>query len=107
MDLADIEGLDPCQKMDEYMTHELLLLALSPDLSPTVEPWTWRIMIPINFQAQVALRSHQDALNLAAFLAQRVCDGKLWAEPPLSMQIEPWATTVRQAVAAFDARPQS
>jgi len=78
-------------------THEFLLLALDNlDHTPVpTDPSTWAFLRPFNLVEQVILPSDNAARTLAAECVHRVVRGSLWAEPPLSGQVEPWRSFLR------------
>jgi|SRR5690348_13289293 hypothetical protein len=78
-------------------THELMLLALDPECRPVaMNVDTWRYLRPFNVVEQFSVKTDEDALDLLADAARAVLNGELWAEPPLSNQVEPWRQWVRK-----------
>lgn len=101
--LRAIEGQqhDPIVR-SEGATHEFLLYACEPDSNPRPDDLsTWHALRPLNLEHQVRLTSDEDAADLARLAAQAVCRGLLWAEPPLSGQTEPWASTLNHTAAHY------
>lgn len=81
-------------------THELMVVALDPDRGPNPEDTeTWGYLRPTNVVEQLELPDDDAASQLAHLSAQAVVDGVLWAEPPLSGQVEPWRTSMIQSAA--------
>lgn len=84
-------------------THEVLLFALDPDgkngLALSTDPDSWGILTPLNLVYQVHLDSDAAAREMLCMCAQAIVNGALWAEPPLSGQIEPWRTVLLQTSA--------
>jgi hypothetical protein len=50
---------------------------------------------PYNLQEQIIMPSDEAAINLLKHAVDQVVDGNLWAEPPLSHQVEPWRSWLR------------
>jgi hypothetical protein len=91
--LRDIENVPPAHIRVPRATHELILIALDPDRHPQpTKLSSWHPLRPLNVQEQIQLPSDQAAHELADKAAQAVVQGLLWAEPPLSGQVEPWRT---------------
>lgn len=83
-----------------HATHEVMLIALDPRLKPDpVRPRTWRHLTPVNLEEQVELPDDAEAVTLLRLCARQVVDGYLWAEPPLSAQVEPWRTVLIKSAA--------
>lgn len=83
-----------------HATHELMVVALDPEPEPNPEDTkTWRYLRPTNVVEQVQLPDDQAAVHLLHHAAQAVVSGVLWAEPPLSGQVEPWRTSVLKTAA--------
>lgn len=81
-------------------THEVLLVALDPRGRPRPErPRSWQFLRPVNLTEQVQLPDDEAAVDLVRTCAEAVVDGVLWAEPPLSGQLEPWRTMLIQTAA--------
>jgi hypothetical protein len=77
--------------LEEGVSHEFVLLALDPSKKP--EPTnhnTWDPLHPFNLVQQVKVHDDSAAANLLNLCAAGVANGQLWAEPPLSGQVEPW-----------------
>lgn len=93
-----------------HASHQLMLYALErgrvgssvarehADPSPD-DIGTWRMLVPINVCQQFEVESDHRAGLLAEMAARAVSAGVLWAEPPLSGQVEPWLTTIIQTSA--------
>lgn len=75
-------------------THELIIIALDPDKDPSPDPTTWHHLVPINLMEQFQVPTDADAVELLDASVRAVLDGELWAEPPLSGQVEPWRTVI-------------
>lgn len=81
-------------------THQVFLYALDPDKNPQMRDLkSWSALRPINFSMQLELPSDDKARELLGLAAQAICDGTLWAEPPLSGQREPWYTSLIRTAA--------
>lgn len=95
--LRPIQGVKPAVIARPGATHEIILVALDPQSNPIpsdVETWTH--LRPLNFVGQLTLPSDDQAKIVVETLAKAVIDGILWAEPPLSGQVEPWESQLRQ-----------
>lgn len=76
-------------------THELILYAVNPEPDPQPDdPRTWQALHPLNLVEQLQLPDDAAACGLLRQAAQAVVAGLLWAEPPLSGQVEPWRSTL-------------
>lgn len=98
--LRPIEGVKPADIRVPGATHEVLLLALDPNKKPQatkLKSWSW--LLPMNLCEQVELPDDKAAVVLLAQVAGAVVDGRLWAEPPLSGQKEPWRTVLVRTAA--------
>lgn len=88
-------------------THEFHLFALDPDPEPSVEdPSTWSRLLPANFIGQYVIagdpkHADQVAAEVCALAAEAITDGRLWAEPPLSGQTEPWHTALQTTISHY------
>jgi hypothetical protein len=72
-------------------THEFILAALDPEGGrDPLKPEDWRFLRPINLAEQVKYTSDAVASRALRGCARGIVDGALWAEPPLSGQVEPW-----------------
>lgn len=101
--LRDIEGVKPAHKRFPEATHEVLLMALDPDSNPgplNLESFS-HYLTPINLTQQVQLNDDEEAKDVLRMAARAVVDGRLWAEPPLSGQTEPWATVLKHTAEHF------
>jgi hypothetical protein len=97
-------GLPPPVVTLPGATHEVILYACDPRPQvgrmlrggrvTSVDPRSWRPLHPLNVVEQVHLPSDDAAAELVDLAARAVVDGRLWAEPPLSGQREPWHTTL-------------
>jgi len=98
--LRPIEGVRPAVVQVPGATHEAALAALSPDGHPTPDdPRSWHPLAPYNVMEQVVVPDDRSAVELLERAAQAVLDGVLWAEPPLSGQVEPWRTVLAKTAA--------
>jgi len=98
--LRPIPDAEPAQVRVPGATHELMLLAYNPEANPRADdPASWRHLVPGNVAEQVQLPDDAAAVRLARLAAQAVVDGVLWAEPPLSGQVEPWRTALIKTAA--------
>lgn len=104
--LRDIPGVRPAIVRVPHATHEIMLLALEPENQkwslPAPHPndqETWRFLRPINLSEQLQLPSDEAAVDLLHKCAEGVLAGVLWAEPPLSGQVEPWRTSLLKSAA--------
>lgn len=94
------DGLPEPKIAIPHATHELFLYAMDPDKNPTEEDKeTWFALRPVNFVIQLQLPSDDEAKILCTLAAQAVLDAKLWAEPMLSGQQEPWRRIMLQTAA--------
>lgn len=94
--LRPIDNVKPAIITRTGATHEILLTALNPACNPTpLNPEKWVSLRPINYVGQLILPSDGAAKSVLEDLALRVIEGRLWAEPPLSGQKEPWESHVR------------
>jgi hypothetical protein len=83
-----------------------MLIALEPEpkgrffnrRSPT-DPDAWTFLHPMNFVDQIEVPSDEAAGALLSKCVEAVLTGVLWAEPPLSGQVEPWRTTLIRTAA--------
>lgn len=85
-------------------THEIQLVALNPEkcvIPVMTDTATWEALIPYNLIEQVTLPDDASAATLLAQAAMAVVDGKVWAEPPLSGQVEPWRGLLQGTAAHF------
>lgn len=102
--LRPIAGVRPAYLRFPDATHEVLLVAYDPSLNPDpAVPSSWRMLRPFNLCEQVHLPDDRAARALLDSAAGRVVHGKLWAEPPLSGQHEPWYTYLRDSAAMLRA----
>jgi hypothetical protein len=93
--LRDIDGVPPANVRVLGATHEVLLLAFDPKHEPRADdPNTWVALRPINVCEQVTLPDDDAARELLTLAARAVVNGVLFAEPPLSVQGEPWRTSL-------------
>lgn len=89
--LRPMEGVRRARIRVPGATHEFMLLALDPHKNPEADrPESWVILHPINLTEQVTLANDAAAARLLDAAATEVVEGRLWAEPPLSGQREPW-----------------
>jgi hypothetical protein len=94
--LRPIEGVKPAIIRSPGATHEVMLFALNPKLNPSpTNAKSWQYLSPYNFLGQLKLPSDEEAKRGLEAMARDVANGRLWAEPPLSMQREPWETVLR------------
>lgn len=98
--LRALVGVKPAHIRVPGATHEVLLAAYNPEANPSItDRRTWQHLTPINLQEQIELPSDDEAVALARQCARAVVNGVLWAEPPLSGQVEPWRTTLIKTAA--------
>lgn len=99
--LRDVPGQTrPANIRIPHATHEILVAALDPDAHPTADDTTtWQFLLPINVSEQLELPDDAAAIDLLELAARAVLDGRLWAEPPLSGQVEPWRTALIKTAA--------
>ena len=94
MHLRPVDGHEAVIRVP-HATHEVMITALDPAPVPTPrDPSTWRHLRPINLQEQVQLPDDDTAVELLRLCAEQVVSGLLWAEAPLSGQVEPWRTSL-------------
>lgn len=78
-----------------HATHQMFIVALDPGALPTADDLTsWRFLHPINLAEQFQVFGDIAAIHLLEASVDAVLAGMLWAEPPLSGQVEPWASTI-------------
>ncbi len=101
--LRAIEGeSQPAVLRATGVTHEVVVVALDPSTEPVAhDPASWTPMHPLNVEHQVRLTSDNDAKELGRLCVEAICQGRLWAEPPLAGQQEPWTTTLDMTAAHF------
>lgn len=93
--LRPIEGESrPANIRIPHATHEVLLIALANEEPPEPDANTWQHLRPINLMEQVQLPDDEAAVELCRLVVEAVLAGTLWAEPPLSGQVEPWRTVL-------------
>jgi hypothetical protein len=98
--LRTIYGAPPAYRSSPGTTHEVLLVALLREVDPkATDPSSWKFIQPINLSHQVRLPSDDEARELGRMSAVAVVEGRLWAEPPLSGQTEPWASMLEATAA--------
>jgi len=104
--LRPIDGAQPAYVRWPAATHEVLLYALDPGRNPSpTDPSSWCPLLPLNVCEQLELPSDAAAVQLLELSVAAVLDGRLWAEPPLSGQAEPWQTTLLQTAAHLRGEP--
>lgn len=87
-------------------THEVLVYALDSTRNPSPsDPASWCPLLPLNVCEQLELPSDAAAAELLELAVAAVLAGKLWAEPPLSGQLEPWRTVLLQTAAHLRGEP--
>ncbi len=95
--LRAIDGVKPAHIREPHATHEFMMMALDPKCKPDpLHPDTWSFLRPHNLAEQVKLRDDSAAIMLLDQCATNIAEGRLWAEPPLSGQVEPWRSFLRQ-----------
>jgi len=101
--LRPIEGQTrPPVVTEAGATHEIIMYACDPELDPTPDDMeSWEPLRPLNLVAQFQVPDDEAARSLLRLTAQAVVEGRLWAEPPLSGQTEPWHTIISQTSAHF------
>lgn len=105
--LRPVDGI-PANVVVPGATHELLVVALNPERDPrAVDPDSWEYLLPPNVTEQVELPDDNAAKQLASHAAQAVVAGILWAEPPLSGQVEPWRTSLIKTAAHLRGEPHA
>ncbi|MGH9608066.1 MAG: hypothetical protein ACRD34_00195 [Bryobacteraceae bacterium] len=89
--LRPIEGgVEPVLSFPEA-THEFVVAALDPSHKPKAfAPESWYFLTPINLVYQVKLPNDATAVRILSLAVGEVVNGRMWAEPPLSGQEEPW-----------------
>lgn len=94
--LRPIEGqTKPATITLPHASHQLFIVALDPTEHPTADDLTsWRFLHPINLAEQFEVPSDALAVHLLEASVDAVLAGMLWAEPPLSRQVEPWRSTI-------------
>jgi hypothetical protein len=100
--LRPIEGVREAVIRFPGATHEVLIVALDPSKKPTAtKRRSWSFLWPTNLEQQVQLDNDDQAHALLLDCARAVVDGRLWAEPPLSGQVEPWRTVLIKTAAHY------
>jgi hypothetical protein len=98
--LREVPGAAPAAVAVPGATHEFLLLALDPRSEPLpTDPESWTYLTPANVEEQVRLPDDEAALRVLGAAARAVIAGRLFAEPALSGQREPWRSALRGAAA--------
>jgi hypothetical protein len=93
--LRPIEGVPDAVIRLPHATHEVILAAYDPAANPmATDLRTWRRLFPINLMEQIQMPSDESARYLLDGCALEVVKGNLWAEAPLSGQVEPWRTVL-------------
>jgi hypothetical protein len=94
--LRPIDGVKPAMLKEPGMTHEFMLMAMDPEKKPDPQnPETWSYLRPHNLAEQVTVHNDATASKLLDLCATTVAEGRLWAEPALSGQVEPWRSFLR------------
>jgi len=94
--LRPIEGVKPADIRREGATHEIMLVALDSEKNPVADDAsTWRWLSPVNLVEQIIGVNDEDAVDIAQAAVRKILQGQLWAEPPLSGQVEPWRSWLR------------
>ena len=94
--LRTMEGVKPAVITRKGATHQVILVAFDPKENPVPDDMeTWCFLRPVNFIGQLTLPSDEHAKKALEVLAKAVAEGMLWAEPPLSLQTEPWESQLR------------
>lgn len=96
--LRDLPGMRPPVLTTPGASHEVILMALSPD-DPVPPAGPVKFLTPLNFVEQTYVSSDHDAHRLGEFLVKSMVAGQLWAEPPLSGQKEPWSSMLQSTAA--------
>lgn len=105
--LRDLPGVPPAVIRLPHATHEVHLAALDPKNADPYDTDTWVRLQPYNLIDQVQVPSDDDASELAHLCAREVAEGRLWAEPPLSGQVEPWRTVLIRTSAHMRGEPHA
>jgi hypothetical protein len=72
-------------------------MAYDPAKNPTpTDVSSWRMLQPINLAEQITLPNDAAAMRILHECATGIVGGQLWAEPPLSGQVEPWRSYLRR-----------
>lgn len=94
--LRPIEGVEPAVILQKGATHEFQMAAIAREGIPVADnPATWRWLQPVNLSEQVNLPSDEAAVRLLERCVREIVEGRLWAEPPLAGQVEPWRSVLR------------
>jgi len=94
--LRAIDGVKPAHLRQPGATHEFMMMAMDPGKNPDpLNPESWSYLRPHNLAEQVELRDDSAAIMLLDQCATNIAEGRLWAEPPLSGQVEPWRSFLR------------
>jgi len=94
--LRMIGGVKPAVIREPGATHEFMMMAMDPQKHPDpLKPESWSYLRPANLAEQVKLRDDSAALMLLDWCATNIAEGRLWAEPALSGQVEPWRSFLR------------
>lgn len=94
--LRPMKGVKPANLQFPNATHEFVLMAIALEKLPVPQdPKTWLFLRPINMAEQVVAYDDTHAARILHSCAWEVAYGNLWAEPPLSGQVEPWRKFLR------------
>jgi len=104
--LRPIEDVKPPTIRMTGATHEFLLVALAPDNHPTpLDPKSWVFLRPFNLEEQIIVANDARASAMLSLAAAELIAGRLWAEAPLSGQVEPWRSFLRTTSELYGGRP--
>lgn len=94
--LRPIEGVKPAYIRRPGATHEIVIAALDPSKWPTANnAESWSFLTPLNLEEQIKMPDDATAEHLLEHAIEQMIAGHLWAEPPLSHQVEPWRSWLR------------
>jgi hypothetical protein len=72
------------------------MAALDPARNPVAtDVKSWGLLMPLNLEEQIIMPDDETAVHLLDHAVEKIVEGALWAEPPLSLQVEPWRAWLR------------
>jgi hypothetical protein len=74
--LAEFPGVAPAEIRMPNATHEIMVIALNPDIIPTLNDEV-HFLTPINFSGQFIIKNDEGAVDRLDQVVHLVCDGKL------------------------------
>lgn len=95
--LRPLPGVPPAHIAEPEASHELMVLALDPDVRPRPDdPATWHHLVPGNVTVQFGPNSDEQARQVARLAAQAALDSVLFIEPSgIRGAREAWRQSIR------------